>query len=125
VRIALRVQGLAPGPHALHVHASARCEGPDFESAGHHLNPAGRQHGLRNPEGPHLGDLPDLQVGPDGKGEARVLVKGADLGDGPWSFFGPDGTSLVVHEGADDGVTDPGGGAGRRIACGVVTHGRG
>lgn len=123
VSLAVKVRGLSPGKHALHIHAVGRCEAPGFQSAGPHLNPAERQHGLRNPQGPHLGDLPDLEVGADGQGQAKVLVKGADLGDGPYSLFQAGGTALVLHAGPDDGLTDPGGNAGDRIACGVISHG--
>jgi Cu-Zn family superoxide dismutase len=123
VNVSVRVRGLAPGKHALHHHATGRCEAPDFLSAGPHLNPAGRKHGARNPEGPHLGDLPNLEVGADGIGQSKVLVKGTDLGDGPASLFQQGGTAVVLHAQPVDEVTDPGGNAGARIACGVVTHG--
>lgn len=123
VNLSVQVHGLAPGKHALHIHGTGRCEAPDFQSAGPHLNPAGKKHGARSPEGPHLGDLPNLEVGADGKGQAKVLVKGTDLGDGPSSLFQAGGTALVVHAQPDDEVTDPGGNAGARVACGVITHG--
>jgi Cu-Zn family superoxide dismutase len=32
-----------------------------------------------------------------------------------------DGSAIVIHEGADDYVSDPAGHAGDRIACGVIT----
>jgi Cu-Zn family superoxide dismutase len=32
-----------------------------------------------------------------------------------------DGAALVIHERADDNVTDPSGNSGKRIACGVIT----
>ena len=121
--IAVKVSGLAPGKHGLHVHAVGKCDGPDFQSAGPHFNPAGKKHGLKSPEGHHLGDLPNLEVGPDGKGEAKLTLKGATLDAGPNGLFGPQGTSLVVHEKADDETTDPSGASGARVACGLVTHG--
>jgi len=123
VVVHLQVHGLPPGRHAFHVHAVGKCDAPDFASAGPHFNPTGKKHGLKNPEGHHLGDLPNLEVGADGKGEARAIVKGASLAAGAGSLFGPQGTALVVHEKADDELTDPAGNAGPRIACGVVAHG--
>jgi superoxide dismutase, Cu-Zn family len=120
VRIALRVSQLPPGTHAVHVHAVGKCEGPDFKTAGGHFNPEGKKHGTQNPEGPHAGDLPNFEVGQDGKGKASVLASRVTLGDGPNSLFHPDGTALVIHEKADDYKTDPAGNAGARIACGVV-----
>jgi superoxide dismutase, Cu-Zn family len=121
--LSVKVSGLAPGKHGLHLHAVGKCEAPDFQSAGPHFNPAGKKHGLKSPEGHHLGDLPNLEVGPDGKGEAKQTVKGATLDAGPGGLFGPLGTSVVVHEKPDDETTDPGGGSGARIACGPVARG--
>ncbi len=120
VRIAVSVSGVAPGPHGFHVHAVGKCEGPDFKSAGPHLNPAAKEHGMENPRGAHVGDLPNLQVGADGSGTGEFVARGASLGEGPGSLFPDGGTSLVLHAAPDDLKTDPAGNAGARIACGVV-----
>jgi Cu-Zn family superoxide dismutase len=122
VKIDLTVENLPPGPHAFHVHAKGVCTGPDFVSAGGHFNPFGKHHGLKNPQGPHAGDLPNLTVGPDGKGRATVVDTLVTLKEGGNSLFQPDGTSLVIHEKADDDLTDPAGNAGARIACGVISR---
>jgi Cu-Zn family superoxide dismutase len=124
VAMAVQVQGLPPGEHGLHVHAAGKCDDPEFKSAGGHFNPGNKKHGHDNPEGPHAGDLPNLKVGPDGKGEAQGKLVGATLGEGPASLLGPQGTALVVHAGPDDGKTDPAGNSGARIACGVVARGK-
>jgi len=120
VVVMLQVHDLPAGKHAFHVHAAGRCEPPDFQSAGPHFNPTGKKHGMKNPAGHHLGDLPNIEVGAGGRGEARIAVKGVSLAGGPGSLFGPQGTALVVHEKADDEMTAPAGNAGPRIACGVV-----
>ncbi len=120
VSVFLYVSGLPAGVHAFHVHAVGKCDPPDFQSAGPHFNPTGKKHGTRNPEGHHLGDLPNIEVGAGGKGEGKAVLKGASLAAGPNSLFGPQGTALVVHEKADDEMTDPAGNAGARIACGVI-----
>jgi Cu-Zn family superoxide dismutase len=109
VRIALEVERLAPGPHGLHVHAVGRCDPPDFASAGGHFNPGGKKHGLKNPAGPHAGDLPSLAVGPDGGARTTVTAPWITLGAGSNSVFHPGGTALVIHAGPDDDVTDPAG----------------
>jgi superoxide dismutase, Cu-Zn family len=121
VRIALTVSGLAPGQHAFHIHNVGKCEGPDFKSAGAHFNPYSKKHGLKNPDGPHAGDMENIEVGPAGMGKAEVVNKQVTLGDGPNSLFHEGGTAIVIHASPDDGVTDPAGNAGARIACGVIT----
>jgi Cu-Zn family superoxide dismutase len=120
VAVTLEVHGLSPGTHAFHVHAAGKCDPPDFTSAGPHFNPTGKKHGAKNPEGHHLGDLPNLVVGADGKGAAKATVHGGTLAAGPNWLLGTAGTALVVHEKPDDELTDPAGNAGPRIACGVV-----
>jgi Cu-Zn family superoxide dismutase len=120
VAIALAVNGLAPGEHAIHVHATAQCEGPAFTSAGGHFNPGQKQHGLNNPQGPHAGDMPNFTVDANGSSRARVIAPGVTLGDGPTSVFTGAGTALVIHEKAVDLTSDPAGNAGARVACGVI-----
>jgi len=122
VQLDLKVSNLPPGLHGFHIHAAGKCEAPDFASAGPHLNPEGKQHGWDNPLGHHLGDLQNLNVGPDGKANVRVLVPGVTLGEGANSLFHEGGTALVIHAKPDDGKTDPAGNAGARIACGVITR---
>jgi superoxide dismutase, Cu-Zn family len=121
VHIQLDLKGLKPGPHALHVHTTAKCEGPAFTSAGGHFNPAGKKHGLESPEGPHAGDMENFTVAADGTAKGMVMAKGISLGTGANSVFTNGGTALVVHAGPDDMKTDPAGAAGDRIACGVIT----
>lgn len=122
VRINVKVSGLKPGEHGFHIHAVAKCEPPDFKSAGPHFNPSGMKHGYANPDGPHAGDLPNILVSADGKGEATVIAKSVTIDPrrGPSSLFEAEGTSLVVHADPDDGKTDPAGNSGARIACGVI-----
>jgi Cu-Zn family superoxide dismutase len=121
VRIAVTGQRLPPGPKGLHIHEVGRCEPPDFASAGGHFNPTRKKHGRENPEGPHAGDLPNLDVAPSGEGGVDITTNAVTLGPGPNSLLGDRGTALVVHAGPDDYKTDPAGNSGARIACGVIT----
>ena len=120
VEIKLDVAQLPPGTHGIHVHSVGACEGPDFKSAGAHLNPYGKKHGAENPEGPHAGDIPNIEVGGDGQVHTTIIAKGVTLGPGANSLFHDGGTALVIHEKADDYKTDPSGNSGNRIACGVI-----
>jgi Cu-Zn family superoxide dismutase len=120
VKVQVQVSGLSPGKHGIHIHSAAKCDPPDFATAGGHFNPGGKKHGLHNPEGAHAGDLPNLTVGKNGKGKGTFTAKGATLGEGDGSLFGPGGTALVIHANADDEKTDPAGNSGARVACGVI-----
>ncbi|MEO6526242.1 MAG: superoxide dismutase family protein [Gemmatimonadaceae bacterium] len=114
-------QSLPAGQHGIHFHAVGRCDAAGaFASAGAHVNPASRKHGLENSEGPHAGDLPNFEVGATGIATFRELTSRVSLGEGPASLLDADASAVVVHATADDQRTDPAGNSGARIACGVI-----
>ena len=123
VLVRVEVKGLTPGLHAVHVHTVGKCEAPGFTSAAGHFNPAGKKHGLKNPDGAHAGDLPNMLIAKDGAGRFEALTDAITLRAAPTSVFDADGSALVIHVGVDDDMTDPTGNAGDRVACGLIVAG--
>lgn len=119
VTLVAAVTGVSPGLHGFHLHSVGRCAGPDFTSAGGHLNPLGKQHGSASPGGRHVGDLPNIEVRPSGSGSLTAVLPGTRDQVAAW-IFDADGTAVVIHAQADDYRTDPTGNAGGRVACGVL-----
>ena len=79
-------------------------------------------HGLLNPAGDEAGDLPNLFAGQDGAGSAEFFSTTVALtpGGSQPALLDADGSAVVIHASPDDFVSQPIGGAGARVACGVI-----
>ncbi|WP_299148853.1 superoxide dismutase family protein [uncultured Tateyamaria sp.] len=124
VLVHIKVSDLPPGKKGVHFHAKAHCAADTgFKSShGHHGEEDGA-HGLLNPAGPGKGDLGNIFVGTDGVGEMEVFKTGATLDGGDLPLLDADGTAIVIHAEADDHISQPIGGAGARIVCGLIDAG--
>jgi Cu-Zn family superoxide dismutase len=122
VEVKVNVKNLPAGLHGIHIHQHGACDPPDFKSAGAHFNPTEKKHGFQNPEGHHLGDFPhNLAIGMDHQASDEFTLKGVSLDPAaPNSLTANGGTAIVIHEKADDMMTDPSGNSGNRIVCGVI-----
>ena len=94
------------GFFALHIHEGCSCVGEGFPETGGHYNPGGEKHPC------HAGDLPPL-LSCDGTARLSVVTNRFRVGDVL-------GRTVVVHSHPDDFHTQPSGGAGEKIACGVI-----
>lgn len=122
VRLNVKVSGISPGEHGIHLHHTGSCVTPDFKSAGGHINPMKKAHGLNNPDGPDNADMPNAVADSDGNVDyeytnERVSLKGAAHRP---ALLDDNGSALVMHQNPDDGITQPIGGAGPRIACAEI-----
>lgn len=111
--------GLPPGEHGFHIHETGSCELPIFESAGSHVAD-GSAHGFDVADGPHPGDLRNLVVGADSTATVDQTNDLVTLRGGSVELLDGDGSALVIHAGPDDYTTQPSGGSGEPIACGVI-----
>lgn len=123
VLIEIEIKGLPAGKHGMHFHEKGICSDThDFKMAGGHIMPTNKPHGYLNPEGPHEGNLPNLIVGQDGSAHVELytdLISISGRGGKP-ALLDKDGSALMIHQHIDDHTSQPIGGSGARIACGVV-----
>ena len=119
ISVSGHLTGLPPGTHGIHFHMVGQCQ-PPYESAGGHWNPTNKQHGTQNPQGPHLGDLPNITVAGDSSAHVQLASPGGTL-RGANGLMDSDGAAVVIHAAADDNRTDPAGASGARLVCGVVS----
>ncbi len=113
---------LPPGKLGFHIHENGSCEpAPQdgkmaaAQAAGGHYDPQKTGKHLGPDGGGHKGDLPALNVAPDGTAKEPVVVKNLTAGE-------IKGRTVIIHEGGDNYSDAPKalGGGGGRLACGVI-----
>ena len=119
VTFTAKLSGLKPGVHAIHIHEKSDCSAPDGTSAGGHWNPTFKKHGKWGEGEYHKGDIGNFPVNENGEGTITMTTSEWCIGCGDET---KDilGKSLIVHEKADDYVTQPTGDAGGRMACSAI-----
>ena len=122
VLMKLQAGSVPSGWHGVHFHQKGVCTGPDFASAGAHIKAGDHTHGLLSPTGHEAGDLPNLFADKHGEVEASLWSQSVSLkgAGGRPALLDADGSAVVIHAMPDDQVTQPTGGSGDRIVCGVV-----
>ncbi|MDP1850268.1 MAG: superoxide dismutase family protein [Solirubrobacteraceae bacterium] len=122
VRVSVRRQ--QAGFHGFHIHATGKCVGPAFTSAGGHLKAEGQNHGG------HIGDMPSLLVKRNGTATLLLTTDRFTLAD----LRDADGSAVMVHAGPDnfaniparyaaagpDQMTLDTGDSGARVVCGTI-----
>lgn len=129
VRIRARISGpagrLTAGPHGMHIHEVGRgaCV-PPYEAARGHFDPGPSGNPDPDINHPfHMGDIPNLVVDESGRGAMQATTSRITLSPGPLTVFDANGSSIIVHEKPDQGISGPsksGVSGGGRIACGVI-----
>lgn len=117
IRVELAPGSLTPGWHGIHLHATGDCSDVGmYKMSGGHVGKMEGGHGLLNPKGPENGDLPNIWAAADGSAGYEAFTTLDTLG----ALVDEDGSAIIIHEGEDDHMTQPIGGAGARVACGVI-----
>lgn len=120
VKLEVKLTGLTPGIHAIHIHEKADCSSADGKSAGGHWNPTHEQHGKwGSSQGYHKGDIGNFNADENGYGSISMQTDEWCIGCGD-EKKDVLGKAIIVHQGVDDFVTQPTGDAGGRVSCGGI-----
>ena len=120
--VTIRVSGMKPGKHAVHIHETGKCT-PCSDAKGH-FDPG--PYGFTAPDGNHpfhSGDLVNLEVNPAGTGVLHTSTTRVTLSPGPLSVFDADGSAIIIHTDPDTYCPEgdvKGCAGGSRAACGIL-----
>ena len=117
IAVVAHITGAPPGMHGFHVHEIGDCSSADFKSAGGHFNPTDMPHAGPTDMERHAGDLGNIEVYEDGTAHHEMTSTMITVSEGAASVVG---RGVILHEKADDLMSQPTGAAGARLACGVI-----
>ena len=122
VEIEIRVSGMKPGKHAVHIHEVGTCD-PCGAAKGH-FDPGPNSNSSPDGNHPfHMGDLVNIVVKGNGKGKLKTKTTRVTLSPGPLSLFDRNGSAFIIHVDRDTycpGGEEKGCAGGSRAACGVI-----
>ena len=122
VRLQIKADALPAGEHAIHFHEVGDCsDTATFEKAGGHFDPTSSQHGFLIEEGPHAGDMVNVDIAAGAENDVRTFDSMVRFTEGEGALMDGDGSALIIHAGADDYESQPSGDSGDRIACAQIT----
>lgn len=114
----LGLEGLSPGYHGMHIHSVGDISDHTlgFKMSKGHVDLRVKEHGFLNDDGYEEGDLPNLIVNSKGSANVEIFLPYVYLDD----LLDTDGSTLVIHSHRDDHITQPIGGAGKRVAASLL-----
>ena len=124
VIVRAEASGLEDGEHGFHIHETGECDasGGFMSAGGHYVGQDDPSHGPGVEGGPHAGDLPNIIV-TNGTFNVEHFNPRVTLDGDMNPLNDADGSAILVHSRPDDYESQPGGDAGDRVACGVISMG--
>jgi Cu-Zn family superoxide dismutase len=117
IKVTTDLKGLKPNSKlGFHIHEKGICEGPDYKTAGNHLNPEHHDHGRPESSERHLGDMGNIVTNAEGVSKQVILLPKSSMDDVDKII----GKAILIHAKADDLKTQPTGDSGDRVACGLI-----
>lgn len=117
IKVTTEISGLKPNAKlGFHIHENSICEGPEYKSAGDHLNPYAEKHSGPHAHASHLGDMGNLETNKSGEAKMVVFIPKEQRDDMNLLL----GKAVIIHEKVDDLRSQPAGNSGKRIACGLI-----
>jgi len=120
-KLTVTVAGKKNTTVAAHIHGGNECDYIDGSSAMGHWNPTGEAHGYWGTKRFHSGDLGNIKLNSEGKGKLTIIDNNKRWSLEKTGNKGVIGKTIIIHNGYDDGMSQPAGNSGERIGCGVIT----